>query len=490
MEIENIRNPTLYEVSQMREDWGLEGEEDTHLVLVLSFLGGGFVVMTGLSSGGKDACVNAAEYCVPNDWVFKVPTSLSKTDLYTKALTETGGQNPNNCHVHRHKDISNISGKDWLEDIWKAHGEGNSITHSWTEVMGQERQSRSATLTVPKCMVLFLASDNEQVDLNDYAEVRNRALVVGIDDSQDLTEQVNTRQSKQRAGIIEYNLTQKRTKQIREYIRSIPITMYGNGNSGGFLNPVSPALDNQNPLPQHFTEARRDFPRLMDFMQSVCLFHYDDRMEVPKKHWDQKRDRAMVTLLVTPTDAWLAMRVFGEKMVLSALNLRDKDFHLMDILRENSGTGMSAAELQQEMRKRGWNITDSDVRSSMNNMLTKGYVRKDQSSAPVLYSASPFAQQVSREVNLDWPTIVDDTKTLVREHYPDTVADEYIERHCEGDGLLVTHPFEGHTVNLMEEDANELEQKVEAQEDKEEEAVFGSGIQDGDTTDNAQGTLT
>jgi hypothetical protein len=484
-DIDSIRNPTLYEVSQMREDWGLEGEEDTHLVLILSFLGGGFVVMTGLSSGGKDACVNAAEYCVPNDWVSKIPTSMSKTVLYQKH------EQLNNAVVHRHKDISNIAGKDWLEDIWKAHGDRRSITHSWTQVNGQDREERSQTILPPKCMVLFLASDNEQVDLNDYAEVRNRALVVGIDDSQGLTERVNERQADQEAGIIEYNLNQQRTQEIRDYIRSIPIHMYGEGNSGGFLNPVAPALDNQNPLPQHFTEARRDFPRLMDFMKSVTLFNYDDREEVPKKVWNDTRDKDMVTLLVTPADAWLAMRVFGEKMVLSALNLRDKDFHLMDILRENQGTGLSAAELQQEMRKRGWNITDNDVRSSMNNMLTKGYVRKDQSSTPVLYSASHFASQVSRDVDLDWPSIVEDTKTLVRDHYPSAVAEPYIESHCQGDGLLVTHPFEGHTVNLMEEDANELEAKVEEQEQKESDTVFGDGIQtDDDDPDGGQGTLT
>jgi hypothetical protein len=38
----------------------------------------------------------------------------------------------------------------------------------------------------------------------------------------------------------------------------------------------------------------------------------------------------------------------------------------------------------------------------------------------------------------------------------------------------VTHPFNGHTVNLAEQEANELEETVEEQEEKEEE-VFGQG---------------
>lgn len=484
--MQDIRTPTLYEVKQLKEDYGLVGEADTHQVVLLSFLGGSDVLMTGLSSGGKDEVVYAAEYCVPDDWVFKVPTSLSKTDLYTKALANSGSANPNNCPVHRHKDISNISGKDWLEDIWKAHGDDRPITHSWTEVMGNERESRSATLNPPNCMILFLASDNQQVDINDYAEVRNRLLVVSIDDSQELTEQVNTRQAKQRAGLIEYNLTEDRTDEIRHYIGSIPWPMYASDDgSGEFLNPVAVALDNQNPLPQHFTEARRDFPRLLDFMESVTLFNYQERMEIPKAKLNDRRGVGMVNMPVAPADAWLAMRVFGEKMVLSALNLRDKDFEMLKILRKRDGQGMSAADIQMAMREAGYNITPSDVRSSMDNMLTKGYVKKDQNATPVTYSATPFATKAKREVDLDWPTLIEDTRDAVFEVWPDDVAVEYERKHLEGEGLLVTHPFTGETVNLTEEDANELNDTVEDLEEAQ--GDLATGETDPDDADDMYG---
>jgi hypothetical protein len=486
MSIQAMRNPTLYEVSQLREDWGLAGEEDTHLVVFLSFFGGGFVVMTGLSSGGKDAVVNAAEYCVPDNWVYQIPTSMSKTVLYQDA------DSINACPVHRHKDISNIAGKDWLEDIWKRHGDGNPISHSYNDVTGGEREAITQTLMPPNCMILFLASDNEQVDINDYAEVRNRALVLGIDDSAGLTKRVNTRQAKQEAGIIEYNISSDRADEIREYVSTIPMHAYGDDDPGGFLNPVMPAMDRQNPLPQHFTEARRDFPRLSQFMKSVTLFHYDDRIEVPQKMWSgDNRITNDVTLLVTPADAWLGMRVFGEKMVLSALNLQDKDFHLLDVLRSNYGQQFDVGTLQSKMREQGWNITNSDVRSALKNMKTKGYVRPDKTVTPHEWSASEFAKQVSREVNLDWPTIIEDTRELVYEHYPKPVAMDYENQFLEGEGLLVTHPFEGHTVNLTEQEANELEEKVEQQEEKEEEA-FAGGMYDNDDNDDdntKQGSL-
>lgn len=476
----DINNPTLYEVSQLSRDYGLVGERDTHLVVFLSFFGGGFVVMTGLSSGGKDEVVDAAEYCVPDNFVYKIPTSLSKTALYERA------DDINSHPVHRHKDISSLKDKGFLEDIWKSHGDGRSITHSWTEVV-PERHEESQTILPPNCMILFLAEDNKQVSLNDYPEVRNRALVVSIDDSSDLTERVNERQADQEAGLIDYKLTEERTEEIHDYVAEIPMHTYGDDDgNGSFLNPVAPAIDNQNPLPQHFTEARRDFPRLMDFMSSVALFHFDERMEVAKKNLPDFRDTDMLTMLVTPKDAWLAMRIFGEKMVLSALNLREKDFELLRLLRQRNGEAMTAAELQMEMRDSGYNITSHDVRSAMDNMLTKGYIRKDQNSTPVVYSAAPFASSVSREVRLDWSQVIEDTRETVYESLPDDIASTYEDRFLSGAGLLVTHPFTGETVNLEDHNANELEEKVEEQEQEEEEAfdedVFGGG-------DSTQGQL-
>ncbi len=479
----------------MRYDWGLEGEEDTHLTMFLSFINGGFVLMTGLSSGGKNAVVNAAAYCLPgggetadeSDWTYPISTSLSKTQLFTDH------ENVNAKPVHIHMDVSSIRDKQFLEDMWKAHGEGNEITHSWTEVIGQERVSRSQTLKPPNCMVLFLAEDNESVDMNDYPEVRNRALLLPIDDSQELTEDVNTRQAEMESGLVRRKVTPERTEEIREYVGSIPMSTYGDDGSGGMLNPVAVAIDNQNPLPQHFTEARRDFPRLMDFMEAVALFHHDDRLEVPNKLLGDAA-RGVVTMLVTPADAWMAMRIFGEKMVLSALNLRDKDFELLSILRQNPDVAMSADELQMEMRAKGFNITTPDVRSSLDNMQYKGYVRKDTDSSHVTYNATPFAQKARRYVDLDWAQVVEDTKQTAREALPPKIAEQYISRYCQGEGLLVTHPFTGETINLTEQTANELQQKEQERAEEEQELLddtnpFGGGDSSDDDTDDGNGGL-
>lgn len=467
--------PTLYNIGLMGEDFGLVGEKDTHLVVFLSFLKGGFVAMTGLSRGGKDYVVDAANFAMPDDVVFKVPTSTSKTALY-----ESKDQ-MNAARVHRYPDIATLEDKSHLEEIMKAHGEGRSITHTRTTGGGGNKESM--TLTPPDCFVMFVASDNEQVDLNDYPELRNRALTVSIDSSKELTERVNTSQAEKMSGLYEPNYEEDERDLIRDYVGGIPVKMYASdrGPNGATFELPAVALDNQNPLPQHFTEARQDFPRLLKFVRAITMFHYEDRMEVSLP--DRKEN---VSLLVTPADVWYGMRIFGEQMVLSALNLRDEDFAMLNLIRD-SDNGMTKAEVQMDMRDEGWNITNRDVSSALNNMLTKGYVRKDQSQNPILWDKTPFAKNASRNVQMDWEELVEDTKEIAEKTLPPDVAEEYIERHCEGDGLFVTHPFEGERLNITKQ--NLLEEKVEEQEEKEEEDVFSEDLYAGSSGDESQGTL-
>lgn len=474
--MEENYTPSLYDISQLSRDFGLVGERDTHLVVFLSFLKGGFVAMTGLSRGGKDFVVDGANYCMPDDVVFKVPTSTSKTALYENEYAM------NNARVHRYPDIATLDDKAHLEEIMKAHGEGNTITH--TRTTGGGGNTESMTLTPPDCFVMFVASDNEQVDLNDYPELRNRALTVSIDSSKELTERVNTSQAEKMSGLYEPNYSDDERDIIRDYVGGIPVKMYASdkGPSGATFEIPALALDNQNPLPQHFTEARQDFPRLMKFVRAITMFHYENRMEVALEDRPES-----VSLLVTPADVWYGMRIFGEQMVLSALNLRDEDFAMLDLIR-NSDDGVTKADLQMDMREEGWNITNRDVTSALNNMLTKGYVRKDQSQNPILWDKTPFAQNASREVRMDWEELVNDTKEIAKQTLPGDVAEEYIERYCEGDGLFVTHPFEGHSLNITKQ--NLLEDKVDEQEEKEEEVFEEDLYQGGESsTDETQGTL-
>ena len=317
--------------------------------------------------------------------------------------------------------------------------------------------------------------------------------MVSVDAREEHTKNINERQAREEAGLYEPNLTKERSKEIRNYISSIQKEMYLTDRmDGDVMNPVAVAINNQNPLPQKFVEARQDFPRLLPFMKSVTLFHYKDRMT-----W---LDDGAPKLLVTPKDAWLAMRIFGEDMILSALNLRDRDLIILHMLRKNMQNGASKAELQMELRDAGMNVTERDVNTSLKGMLNKSYVKKDQSTSPILWSATPFADVIEVDVQLDWSEVVEDTKATVRESLPDDKAEKYVERFCEGDGLFARHPITGEKMNVTEFEGLEsaVEEKVEVEGDLFDSTGYGADSQDDDEEEvkgeaedeqNTQGTL-
>lgn len=478
----DIETPTLFEISQMSRDSGLVGERDTHLAVFLISLNGGFVIMSSPSRTGKDEVVDAAEFIRPGDDIAKIPSSTSKTALYQRAT------DLNQADIHRYPDITDLS--EHIETLLKANGDGRSSTHEFTDISGEERTTVKQTIEPPNSMILFVASDNQNVDLNDYPEIRNRAIIISCDASADLTRRIKNVQAEREVGTYEEKTTQQRRDDIREYVSQIPVELYtGDDSIGEVWNLTHQALADESPLPDMFPESRMDFARFNNFVKATTMFHFGSRMEVGSPDRD-----AAVSLLTTPSDLWLAWKVFGEKMVLSALNLRDMDFEILDMLR-NSAQSMSVGECMNEMRRRGTNPSDNQVRGSLEGMLDKGYVIKDESASRVSYQPSPFGttQQVSKDITMDFQNVVDISKETAKTVLTDENCDEFISQFCEGSGLIETHPLEGNQINITEESFAE---GIEEQEQKEEETMdntnpFESDESDGDGTERrtAGGTL-
>lgn len=468
----NPEPPTLYEVSQMGTDYGLVGEDDTHLSVFLITINGGFVIMSAPSRSGKDQVVDAVEYCRSGNDIARIPNSTSKTVLYQRAAEL------NDALIHRYPDITDLD--EHIETLLKEHGDGRDSKHQFTDVSGEDRQVVEQVIEPPNSMVLFAASDNQNIDLNDYPEVRNRAIILSTDASAELTRKIKERQAEMEVGMYERNISEERTEEVRNYVSQIPIRDYTTREAEGEVwNITHYGFGKENPLPDLFPESRMDFRRFNKFVKAVTMFHHEDRLESPFTERD-----AMFSMLSTPEDLWQAWRIFGEKMVLSALNLRDMDFEILGLLRD-SGTAMTAAEVQMEMRKRGGqNYSDNQVRRALDGMLDKGYVIKDQGGNRVKYQPSPFAtaDQVSTDIEVDFENIVEGTKEAARSALPEELADEYISKYCEGEGLLTTHPFTGETINIIEQSMTE---DIEEQQEQEEQVIentdpFASSDDDGD----------
>jgi hypothetical protein len=427
--------PTLYEVLQVTRDFGLVGEADTVLTLVLAMVRGHLVVMTGLSRGGKDFTVDAAEEVFPaNDMVHQWPADESETAAYYNA------PEINQYPVHRFPDLARLP--EHQERILKAFGEGRDAERIKTDIMAEKAGDdpvQNQLIECPQTVVAFIASDNENLNLNDFPEIRNRALVISVDSSEEQTRAVNRRKAEEHAGVIERRVDPMRKAEIQEYHASIPVSDWVDRPEKEILNPAAINIHDQEPIPQRFPEARQDFDRLLEFMETVTLYHYDERMV-----YDD-------TMLVTPRDVWEAMTVLGNKMVMSSLNLREEDRNILELL-ENSDSVLTKADIQQSLRSQGLNITDRDVKRSLDSMRMKGYVRVHQDVSPNEYSLNEFASVTKHDAGLDYEEVVDAAAQHVYDIVPDEYGDMYVERFCEGDGLITTHPFTGEAVDITRDD--------------------------------------
>jgi hypothetical protein len=460
-------SPDFFEVLRAAQDSGLIGEEDTLLTVVLGMLRGQLIVMTGPSRGGKDEVVDAAESVFDaENLVYRWPVDDSETAAFYRADTI------NRYPVQRFPDLARL--QEHHEKILKAFGEGRDAERTKTDITAAEDgdQVDDQVLTCPHTVLAFIASDNQNVDLNDYPELRNRALILSVDASEEQTERVNERKARERAGQIERNVDPIRLAQIQDYHGSVPVDEWTDSPGNEIINPAAIEIHEQEPIPQKFPEARQDFDRLLEFMETVGLYHYVDRLVVDM-------DNAGRRLLATPTDIWEAMTILGNKMVMSALNLREEDLAVLNLL-DDASSNLTKADIQQSLRHRGYNIEDKQVEHSLKSMRGKGYVRMFQDAVNE-YTLSEFASVVRHDVGLDYDNIVDAAATEVYEVLPDDAADVYVSEFCEGDGLITTHPFTGEAVDITQ--TNELESMLEDNMEEAKEVIE-------DTSQETQGTIT
>ncbi len=482
--MENNTAPTLFELVQATRDDGLVGEANTALTFYMATTNGGLQLFEGPAGSGKDQVIHSVMYLIDD------PDKIeeNESDLVWYWASSSSAKAPfyrskelNQCPVHIIPDQVAVNPD--FEMIVKSLAEGRPATHEKVDVtlsdeFGAENQLADMQIDVPRCIAMSIASDNERIDMKDLAEMDSRAFTHTPDASEEQTRAINTRQVEIRDGTYERRVDAGRLQEIRDYYRTIPVKKYTDSNAGKILNLTMAGIQEQEPLPPKFVKARRDLPRLMDFIDAVALYHHADRMEV-KSEYPQK-------LLVAPADAWYGFKIFGEELVMSALNLRPLDRKILEFMRSRPNKKYSAMDLQAEMQdeKYGENRAVTEIRKALDNMIHKMYVQRHEDN-PVSFSASPFGQSidVAQQAKLDWQLVVDRAKEKAIDNLENEEdAEQYISGFCEGDGLLCTHPVSGEVVNILED--TEFEDALdEAQDEIDNE--FGEGLWDGPVGDES-----
>lgn len=485
----------IHNLVKLKQDMGTEGEEYSYLVVFLTAAGGGgMVAVVGPSRSGKDRIVDAVEAG------FHQPFSVVPTSAGSEAGLFRARRDLNNAAVHRYEDMVDMTEN--IEDMMKMHGEGkdkfrrrgmgNNDSDVSRPGQGYEVDTDAGmvkeTLFAPRAQVFFLASDNDRVSLSDFKEVENRAIVIPTDSSQDLTEDIQERQIDERMFDYEQNLEPDYVNEVRDYVDDIPHNQWEIGaKENGVINPdfwnpcLGPFKD-EHPIPSERVESRFDSYRLLDFFEIVCLWHHKNRMKVSMENKGASKDR----MLIAPKDVWLTQRIYGKKLILSALSLRSIDMNILTFLRE-TGQEYTVSQLTQVLTQAGFNVTTRNVRNSLDSMFDNNYVRKDNSgNSTVTFGAAPFASVVDDFRAIDYEKVIEGTKKKARESLPEAEAEEYIERFCEGPNVTdVTHPITGESHDIREYQG--FKEQIEEQQENLEE-MLGSSIYEDNSSQGSEDT--
>lgn len=463
---------TLFEEAEATRDRGLVGERRNVLTCDIGAISGEKIVLNGPSRGGKDEILDATEWLwheIPDvsgeiDWEreyrngtqwYHWPSEISPKAPFYNAPTI------NMFPIQRFMDFVSIG--EVIEGIAKAFGEDKAATHEKVDVSlsdegGSQNQIENMVLESPRACFFTIASDNDKIDFRtDYEELRKRVIVLDTDASEELTRRIQKRQAEIRSGRYTPRIDDDGLERIRSHHNNIPITTFVTENGGGeFKDIVSEPLVMQEPIPAKFVEGRYDNQKLMEMTSGVTLFHHDRRMKIPNNVSESGKHQ----LVTAPVDAFYGMKIFGENMVLSALNLKELDKIILRHLRDNPNENFSTIDLQSVVRAEGLNPGEGQIRSSLEGMREKTYVQKQDDSGRVKYRVAFLGQQIAlRGKNIiDWEQLVEDTKEVARDVLSDKWAERYISEYCEGDGLIATHPLTGEEVDITE--SNEFEEEV------------------------------
>lgn len=451
--------PSLYECLKLLEDDGLVGEAENALSALVLYPRGGLVAITGPASTGKTWMLERIERAYGEGVSYHIPTTASPTALFYDA------GNANRHPVHIWGDITEM-GETW-ESILKAIGEGKPADRMVTDIMAGddgEGGTRDMQIEVPRSTFMVFASNNENFSAADLPELISRSIKMSMDATSDHTQRVLERQADIAAGLYVSQVDAERTAEIRAHLQNVlRFTAEFEREGGTFVNPVLPEVTKEEVLPTIFPEARRDFKKLKKFMEAMCLFHYPVR----PRYVDEA---GKPVLVVTPEDAWLSMKIFGERMVLSALNLTMDDLTVLTFLRSRK-SAFTAAQIRQEIAKpkseggSGLTISTRDVRRSLEDMAEKGYVNRNDEDSPYTYQPGFFAPQVDHSTAMPWADLLDRSAENARTALPDFVADQYVTDYCED--RTTSHPITGDDVEIRDDDEfdAELAQRTAEMED-------------------------
>lgn len=463
--------PSLYDINQsfdvIKTDryCGIKGEYEARMVLFTNFiLGEKPVILKGSRASGKTNLI-------------EIVGVYAKNPIVLASSSEKAFQRNTGLNLATHfivPEVNKIHEKTF--EMLKDFGEGAKHYYTFLDAFKEPQ----TILLDPKPFVTSIADENKNVNLLGD-ELLSRLTVIRTDSS--VNQNVAVVDEKLRRAenpFYKKGVSQDKVKKCIDYVKGLPsITNFG------FVYPAGTII--RSAIPTLFTDSRRDTEKYLYNTYGITLFHYYDRL---KKAFDGKD-----YLFVTPVDMWLNNMIYKNVLLESSLKCGKIEQEILDTLTifgnevknddwGNKVKGLKITDIHTELLKRSYTPTIDSVTKYCSQLSETGYIIRNEEVRPFRFSLNP---ELHREykVKINWLEVVEACKASMSKNFPE-VADEYISRFCEGNGLLCIHPFSGETVNILDEKPVEEnpvvtqveEQKVVKLEPKKEEQITILGVDD------------
>lgn len=437
--------PTLYDINQsfdvIKTDRysGIKGEQEARMVLFTNFiLGEKPVILKGSRASGKTN-------------IMEIVGVYAKVPVVMASSSEKAYQRNKDLNKATHfvvPEVNKINEK--TVDMLKDFGEG--AKHHYTFLNAYKEPE--TILLEPKPFVTSIADENKNVNLLGD-ELMSRLTVVRTDSS--VSQNIAVIEEKLRRAETPFyrkGISQDKVNKFVAYVKSIPsISRFG------FIYPAGTVI--RTAIPSLFTDSRRDTDKYLANTYGITLFHYYDRMKVVLDHKDY--------LLVTPVDMWYNDVIYRNILLDSSLKCGKIEQEILDIVGSSGGVkqddwgnkvkGLKISDIHTELLKRSYTPTIDSVNKYCTQLTETGYLVRNEELRPYRFSLNP---ELHREykVTINWEEVVEQCKKSVSKNFPE-IADEYISRFCEGNGLIAVNPFTGEQVNILAKKEVVVEKKKE-----------------------------
>lgn len=452
-EVVNVK-PTLYDINKsfnvIKTDnySGLVGEEEARMVIFTNFiLGEKPCILKGSRASGKTNTI-------------RVVSKYAKKPIDIASSSEKANQRNEKLNDYSHFIIPEINKvNDKTIEMLKDFGEGEKHLYSYLNAFKE-----SETIEIdPKAFITSIADENKQVG-NLGEELLSRVTVVRTDSS--VKQNVDVIKEKlQRAANPNYKkeTSQEEVSKFVAYVQNLPSI-----KEFKFVYPAGEAM--RTAIPPLFTDSRRDVGKYLANTYGITLFHYHDRTKA--SIGDDKY------LFVTPADMWYNHVIYQDILLESSLKCGKIEQKIIEVLKdENNHTsnsewgenisGLKISDIHTQLLKSAYTPTIDSVRKMCDGLMEVGYVTRNEEVRPYRYEINP---QLNRDydVSVDWKSIVSKCAENMRDNFPD-LAEEYISSYCEGEGLVVVHPFTGETIDISDSFKEDDKSVLHVEPDKKEE---------------------